>query len=337
MFPVTPAAKEKTDLSSLAAFCLPETRVWGLLPGADTGISGSCWITSTLRWGCEQAYDGTVSGPVVGLDYAQNRYYSSILGRFLSADPSKSNALADPGQWNKYAYVGGDPVNFNDPTGMLCFYADQTDDSGNLIGVPCEGGGGVGGDLGSGVCSDPSGDQFASGGGAPYCPPPPPPPQQQQPPPCPLLYQQWINAYGADANATGLSEPDVLALSAIESGWGGGRFAMQGNDFFNLETLSASGWKPGMPLPGPKYAYQISWLPAKEPFARGPNKGRYSLVATYSSASDSFKSFAAALGKYFQGVTDPATFGSIAVANGEYGGRGAGFVNTADTFMDCLK
>ena len=54
-----------------------------------------------------------------GLDYAKNRYYSSIMGRFLTPDPSKSNALADPGQWNKYAYVGGDPVNFNDPSGLV--------------------------------------------------------------------------------------------------------------------------------------------------------------------------------------------------------------------------
>jgi RHS repeat-associated protein len=53
-----------------------------------------------------------------GLDYAKNRYYSSILGRFMTADPSTSDALADPGQWNKYAYVGNDPVNFNDPQGL---------------------------------------------------------------------------------------------------------------------------------------------------------------------------------------------------------------------------
>ena len=53
-----------------------------------------------------------------GLDYAQNRYYNSILGRFMTADPSRSNALTDPGQWNRYAYVGNDPVNFYDPHGL---------------------------------------------------------------------------------------------------------------------------------------------------------------------------------------------------------------------------
>jgi hypothetical protein len=71
--------------------------------------------------------------------------------------------------------------------------------------------------------------------------------------------------------------------------------------------------------------------------ASGPNKGDYALVATYNSASDSFMSFAATLGTYFQGVTAPATFGSIAVAHGEYGGSGAAFVTTAQTFINCLK
>ena len=65
--------------------------------------------------------------------------------------------------------------------------------------------------------------------------------------------------------------------------------------------------------------------------------GRDALVATYSSALDSFKSFAATLGTYFQAVTDPATFGRIAAAHGEYGSSGANFVNTALTFMDCLN
>jgi RHS repeat-associated protein len=60
-----------------------------------------------------------------GLDYAKSRYYSSILGRFLSADPSTANAMADPGPWNKYAYVGGDPVNFKDPPGLFQCNGDQ--------------------------------------------------------------------------------------------------------------------------------------------------------------------------------------------------------------------
>lgn len=38
-------------------------------------------------------------------------------GRFNTPDPSTGSSAADPGSWNKYLYVGGDPVNFNDPGG----------------------------------------------------------------------------------------------------------------------------------------------------------------------------------------------------------------------------
>jgi RHS repeat-associated protein len=55
-----------------------------------------------------------------GLDYALNRYYSSVYGRFLSSDPYRaSGGPSDPGSWNRYAYVQGDPVNFSDPEGLF--------------------------------------------------------------------------------------------------------------------------------------------------------------------------------------------------------------------------
>jgi hypothetical protein len=48
-----------------------------------------------------------------------NRYYSSTLGRFLSVDPSGDAwDPANPGSWNSYAYVLGDPTNANDLTGL---------------------------------------------------------------------------------------------------------------------------------------------------------------------------------------------------------------------------
>jgi len=53
------------------------------------------------------------------LDYANQRYYSAAAGRFLTPDPyMASGGPADPGSWNRYAYVGGDPVNKNDPLGL---------------------------------------------------------------------------------------------------------------------------------------------------------------------------------------------------------------------------
>lgn len=55
-----------------------------------------------------------------GLDYALNRYYKPEWGRFTSPDPYQaSGGPADPGSWNRYTYVAGDPVNFNDPPGLF--------------------------------------------------------------------------------------------------------------------------------------------------------------------------------------------------------------------------
>ena len=55
-----------------------------------------------------------------GLDYAMNRYYQSSWGRFTTADPYRaSGGPADPGSWNRYVYVGGDPVNYGDSSGLM--------------------------------------------------------------------------------------------------------------------------------------------------------------------------------------------------------------------------
>ena len=58
------------------------------------------------------------------LDYTRNRYYSSNLGRFMSADPYvSSGGPADPGSWNRYAYAGNDPINLYDPRGLMAIAA----------------------------------------------------------------------------------------------------------------------------------------------------------------------------------------------------------------------
>ena len=55
---------------------------------------------------------------VSGLDYAQQRYHASGVGWSNRADPYDASAGSnDPGSWNRYTYVGGDPVGFRDPSG----------------------------------------------------------------------------------------------------------------------------------------------------------------------------------------------------------------------------
>ena len=51
---------------------------------------------------------------------ADQRFYASTYGRFNTADPyAASGGPEDPGSWNRYAYVGGDPVNWLDPQGTF--------------------------------------------------------------------------------------------------------------------------------------------------------------------------------------------------------------------------
>ncbi|MEW5978845.1 MAG: RHS repeat-associated core domain-containing protein [Acidobacteriota bacterium] len=54
------------------------------------------------------------------LDYARNRYYSSTLGRFLTVDPLGESGKPDnPQSWHRYTYGQDDPVNQNDPSGLI--------------------------------------------------------------------------------------------------------------------------------------------------------------------------------------------------------------------------
>jgi RHS repeat-associated protein len=66
--------------------------------------------------------------------YAQNRYYDSARGRFTTPDPSSSSYdLRNPLSFNRYAYVMGDPINKNDPSG-LCGNDSSDDGSGDADG-----------------------------------------------------------------------------------------------------------------------------------------------------------------------------------------------------------
>jgi RHS repeat-associated protein len=141
------------------------------------------------------------------LNYARHRWYSSQVARFTTADPYMKSARArSPQSWNRYAYVGGDPINRIDPSGRCEGEARMDGDDGDDgdsgdTDCPEDGGGGGGGGslLGTGG-DDGGGDDAGDGGGwnpcsdsgdnlfdpgdptpNPACyaavPPPPPPPQ----------------------------------------------------------------------------------------------------------------------------------------------------------------
>jgi RHS repeat-associated protein len=69
--------------------------------------------------GVRKKFTGYERDTETGLDYAQARYFSSAQGRFTSPDPLLASAKpVDPQSWNRYSYVGNNPMNFIDPSGM---------------------------------------------------------------------------------------------------------------------------------------------------------------------------------------------------------------------------
>ncbi|MCC7496338.1 MAG: hypothetical protein IT160_02095 [Bryobacterales bacterium] len=85
----------------------------------DQGVNASSYFpygqarTGGSVWATYQP--SSVSGTM----YAMNREYSAAYGRFLTPDRyMASSGVADPGSWNRYAYVQGDPVNYTDQQGL---------------------------------------------------------------------------------------------------------------------------------------------------------------------------------------------------------------------------
>jgi RHS repeat-associated protein len=61
-------------------------------------------------------YRGEQYDPDLGLYYLRARYYNPTTGRFMSRDPWDGEVTL-PATLHKYLYVGGDPINWRDPSG----------------------------------------------------------------------------------------------------------------------------------------------------------------------------------------------------------------------------
>jgi RHS repeat-associated protein len=85
------------------------------------------------------------------LDYADQRYYGNVQGRFMTPDPyTNSGWLGDPQSWNRYAYTRGDPVNRRDPGGTCDEDTDTTVNVCDTVDDPFDGWWGVDGPFNNG-------------------------------------------------------------------------------------------------------------------------------------------------------------------------------------------
>jgi RHS repeat-associated protein len=61
------------------------------------------------------------------LDYMHARYYTPVMGRFLTVDPARESVnTSAPQSWNRYTYVHNNPLNAIDPDGRITLTLNRT-------------------------------------------------------------------------------------------------------------------------------------------------------------------------------------------------------------------
>jgi len=78
----------------------------------DTGTASLSVMRKYTSYQMEPELSGS-------LNYAMAREHSARLGRFHTPDPHPPARNRDPQRLNRYSYVGGDPINHEDPTGRF--------------------------------------------------------------------------------------------------------------------------------------------------------------------------------------------------------------------------
>jgi|SRR5579883_1578437 len=264
-----------------------------------------------------EKFTGYLRDAETGLDYADQRYYQPGMGRFLTADPYMANNggtgdSADPGSWNRYAYVGGDPVNYYDPDGLVALCPIGAISRGTYCEWPGDG------DLswlnaprprlGPKPVPNP---RPTDGGGGPTNP--------QLQPQCDRSnyknneYLTFIDAHFEDADKIArqldATPAEILGVAIAESGFGAGNIAANYNNFFSVHAGRA-------PYAGQTGTYKSQ---------------RDGLVAVFSAATgfyDSGEAFVSLESRWLSQVIadDPTTFAETIHQHG-YGVGTASYVS----------
>jgi RHS repeat-associated protein len=115
---ITPSASGSATVAAYYHHDVMGSTVAATEPGYSGAGSGLSYTYAGYRYDSE-----------TGLYYVNARYYNPNLGRFLQTDP-----IGLSGGRNLYAYVGNDPINLFDPTGLSA--AEQGNDGGSMLNNP---------------------------------------------------------------------------------------------------------------------------------------------------------------------------------------------------------
>ncbi|CCD94777.1 hypothetical protein BRAO375_3690005 [Bradyrhizobium sp. ORS 375] len=88
--------------------------------GKRRNVDGTDDVAGSTTSQTTRGFTGQEELSVAGLVHLNGRVYDPLLARFTSADPTVTEPL-NPQGWNRYSYVGNDPLTFTDPNGFNWF------------------------------------------------------------------------------------------------------------------------------------------------------------------------------------------------------------------------
>ena len=88
-----------------------------MTPGASAAIQRRRRPGRRITSQTTRGFTGQEELGVGGLVHLNGRIYDPLLGRMMSADPTVPDPI-NAQAWNRYSYVGNDPLAFTDPSGF---------------------------------------------------------------------------------------------------------------------------------------------------------------------------------------------------------------------------